>query len=218
MLVFEKVTKEYRRRQPGLGRHVSFKAVDSLDMAVYAGELLIINGPSGAGKSTVAQLMVGLKAPTSGRIFFDGEDISGPRSTRSLAGRRQIVFQNPYRSLSPRLTVSQIVLEPAGIIGLAADADALLDAVSLPGESGTRRAHQLSAGERQRVAIARALSTAPDLIVLDEPTSALDPLTAAAINSLILSLKNGRAVVLISHDNRMVRFADRAVSIKTGRR
>lgn len=217
-MVFEKVIKEYRRRQPGLRRPVSFKAVDSLDLTVYSGELLTITGPSGTGKSTVAQLMVGLKTPTSGSIFFDGEDITGRRSPRRLAGRRQIVFQNPYRSLSPRLIVSQIVLEPARIIGLTVNADALLDAVSLPGEVGTRRPHQLSTGERQRVAIARALSTGPDFIVLDEPTAALDALTAADINSLILSLKTGRAVVLISHDPRMVKAADRAIRMEAAGR
>lgn len=217
LLVFDQVTKEYQRRQPGLRRAVPFKAVDCLDMVVYPGELLSITGRSGAGKSTVAQLMVGLTAPTCGSITFAGRTLNDGKPSRDLAGRRQIVFQNPYRSLSPRLTVGAIVIEPALIIGLSADASVLLEKVGLSPDLLFRYPSQLSAGQRQRVALARALSTDPDLLVLDEPTSSLDPIAAAGINQVIMELRAKGAVVLISHDPAARLTADRSIVIDGGR-
>lgn len=186
-------------------------------MDVYPGELLSITGRSGAGKSTVAQLMVGLTAPTSGSITFAGQTLNHRRPVGKLAGRRQIVFQNPYRSLSPRLTVGEIVIEPALIIGLSAAAPVLLERVGLSPEIISRYPSQLSAGQRQRVALARALSTDPDLLVLDEPSSSLDPIAAAGINRVIMGLIPKMAVVLISHDPAARRTADRAIVIAGGR-
>ena len=217
LLVFDKVTKEYQRPRPGLHRSVSFTAVDRLDLAVYPGELLSITGRSGAGKSTVAQLMVGLTAPTSGSITFAGRTLNNGKPVKELAGRRQIVFQNPYRSLSPRLTVGAIVVEPALIIGLSADAPGLLERVGLSPDLVSRYPSQLSAGQRQRVALARALSTDPDLLVLDEPTSSLDPIAAAGINQVIMGLRTTMAVVLISHDPAARLTADRSIVIDGGR-
>lgn len=217
LLVFDNVTKEYQRRQPGLRRTVPFKAVDCLDMVVYPGELLSITGRSGAGKSTVAQLMVGLTAPTCGSITFAGRILNDGKPARDLAGRRQIVFQNPYRSLSPRLTVGAIVIEPALIIGMSADASVLLERVGLSPDLISRYPSQLSAGQRQRVALARALSTDPDLLVLDEPSSSLDPIAAAGINQVIMQLRTKIAVVLISHDPAARRTADRSIVIDGGR-
>jgi len=217
LLAFEKVTKEYRRRQPGFRRSVVFKAIDSLDLAVYPGELLLITGRSGAGKSTVAQLMVGLALPTSGSVIFSGRRLTDSKSVRDLAGRRQIVFQNPYRSLSPRLTVGEIVVEPARIVGLDAVAVALLERVDLSPKLIRRYPSQLSAGQRQRVALARALSTDPDLLVLDEPSSSLDPIAAATVNRIISGLGPQITVVLISHDPLMRKAADRVLLIESGR-
>lgn len=217
ILRFEKVTKEYRRRQPGFRQPVLFKAVDSIDLQVYSGELLLIAGRSGAGKSTIAQLMVGLAEPTSGSVVFAGKKTADARTMHEFAGRRQIVFQNPYRSLSPRLTIGEIIVEPARIVGRSADGPALLERVGLPVEFIGRYPSQLSTGQRQRAALARALSTDPDLLVLDEPSSSLDPPAAADIIRMILDEKAGRAVVLITHDHIAPRIADRIVHIEGGR-
>ncbi len=217
LLVLDGVTKEYKRRQGGFFRQAALKALDSVSISVYPRELLLVSGRSGAGKSTLAQLMVGLTLPTAGSIAFAGRKLNGRGWPRELAGRRQIVFQNPYRSLSPRLAVGEIVVEPARIAGLPASAPALLDLVGLEPGLASRYPAQLSAGQRQRVALARALATDPDLLVLDEPTSALDAIAAAAVGEIILGLKASRAIVLISHDPKMRDRADRAVTVDAGR-
>ena len=216
VLRFEGITKEYSRRA-GWFKRERFRAVEGVDLAIDPGQLVVIAGRSGAGKSTIARLMVGLTRPTAGRIIFDGVDLSDRRRWRELAGRRQIVFQNPYRSLSPRLTAAETVVEPARIIGRAASAPVLLKAVGLSAGLADAYPARLSAGQRQRLAIARALSTGPDLLVLDEPTSALDPIAAAGINEAVATLRSKMAVVLISHDPRARRAADRVIVVEDGR-
>jgi ABC-type glutathione transport system ATPase component len=210
------VTKEYRRPAANPFKPQTVVALNRVDLRVGGGEAIGVVGASGAGKSTLARLLVGLIEPTSGEIFFAGREAAGRRMIRELAGRRQIVFQNPYRSLSPRLTVEQIIDEPAALVGLDADISGLLELVSLSRRLLSRYPHQLSAGERQRVAIARALSTRPELLVLDEPTSALDPIAGAAIIRMIDELKSRQAVVIISHDPALLRAADRTLTLDNG--
>jgi ABC-type glutathione transport system ATPase component len=202
----------------GVSKVYSGKAVlDKIMFELWPGEFIGVVGPSGAGKSTLARVLVGLSQPTSGDIFFQGRKLAGRADIKQLAGRRQIVFQNPFRSLSPRLTVAQIVAEPAEIIGMTVDAEALLDRVGLPPEMLDRRPRWLSAGECQRVALARALSTDPDLLVLDEPLSALDPLASIDIIRLIKDHPADRAVIIISHNPLVLREADRLVTISKGK-
>ncbi len=192
-------------------------AIDQVSLEILAGEAMAIIGPSGAGKSTLARLMVGLTRPTTGRVLFDGADLSVRSVEVKMYGRRQIVFQNPYRSLSPGLTVSEIIAEPARIVGRSVDLDRLSGDVGISAELLGRKPGQLSAGERQRVAIARALSTDPDLLVLDEPTTALDAISARGIGDLIAGQKGRRAIVLISHDPMLLSSTDRLVVVKFGR-
>jgi peptide/nickel transport system ATP-binding protein len=216
LTMLRQVTKEYRRPTSRPLRPERVLALLEVDLTVHRGESIGVIGPSGAGKSTLARLLVGLTEPTSGQIIFAGREITGRRMIRELAGRRQIVFQNPYRSLSPRLTVDQIIDEPAALVGMKSNIPGLLELVSLPRRLLDRYPHQLSAGERQRVAIARALSTRPDLLVMDEPTSALDPIAGAAITRLVDQLKGRQAIVVITHDLALLRAADRTLTLESG--
>ncbi len=187
--------------------------VDAVDLHIATGESVALLGSSGAGKSTVARLLVGLSRPTTGRVLWRNR----PLAAQEDIGRRQIVFQHPRRSLNPRLSVAQIVSEPAVIAGLEADPAALLARVGLPARFLDRRPGSLSVGEAQRVALARALSTDPELLVLDEPTSALDPIAAAGIKELIEASAPNRAMLIISHDRRLTDSADRSLSMRAGR-
>ncbi len=206
LTALEAVTKTY-------GQEV---VLDGVTLALSVGEFVTLSGPSGAGKSTLARLLVGLSRPTSGQVLWEGRPLDGSADIRRLAGKRQIVFQNPLRSLSPRLTVEQIVVEPALIAGGGANAGELLERVGLSRRFLKRRARQLSAGECQRVALARALSTGPQLLVLDEPTSSLDPIAAAGIIRLIEEAAQERAVFAISHNNALAERATRSLFLSAG--
>lgn len=184
-------------------------ALRDVSLSLFPGEVLVVSGPSGAGKSTLARILVGLTLPTSGELLFRGENAGFSR----FAGARQIVFQHPARSLSPRLTVRQIISEPAEIIGAYADASALAERVGLPPELLDRRPGRLSAGECQRAALARALSTDPQLLVLDEPDSSLDPIAAAAILRLVGEGLPNRCVVVFSHKPSILKKASRSLKL-----
>ena len=207
LTALEAVTKNYGNEP----------VLDGITLELSVGEFVTLSGPSGTGKSTLARLLVGLSRPTSGRVLWQGRPLDGHADIRRLAGKRQIVFQNPLRSLSPRLTVEQIVVEPALIAGGSANAGVLIERVGLPRRFLDRRARQLSVGECQRVALARALSTEPDLLVLDEPTSSLDPIAGAAIAELIEEAAGERAVFLISHSERLLSSAGRRLFLQNGR-
>lgn len=192
------------------------RAVDGVSLSVESGSILGIVGESGCGKSTLARALIGLRDLTSGDVLFDGVDISKvkPRVLRAMRKRMQIVFQDPFASLNPRMTVHQAIAEPITEHGLrqsrdAVDArvDELLEMVGLRPSQAHRYPHEFSGGQRQRVAIARALAVEPDFIVCDEPISALDVSVQAQILNLLLKLRDelNLTYVFVAHDLAVVR-------------
>jgi oligopeptide/dipeptide ABC transporter ATP-binding protein len=211
------VRREFTVRS-GSWRHQRLTAVDNVSLAVRKGETFGIVGESGCGKSTLARMLVALLAPTSGTIEFDGKQLPQGREVnrpnRELRGRLQIVFQDPYSSLNPWMTIAQTLDRPLRLHGLQ-DPDArrarvkeLLAAVGLPLSAASKLPHQFSGGQRQRIAIARSLATNPDLIVADEVTSALDVSVQATILNLLRDLQAEMSLtyVLISHDMRVIHY------------
>ncbi len=185
------------------------RAVDDVSYSVLRGETLGLVGESGCGKSTTARLVLKLMNPTSGQIFFEGKDIThlDAEKTRLLRKDLQIVFQDPYASLNPRMTVGQIVAEPMIVQGVSkSDATArvsdLLVRCGLAREHAARYPHEFSGGQRQRVGVARALANDPKVIFLDEPVSALDVSIQAQIVNLLDDLQDemGLTYVFIAHD------------------
>ncbi|HSW31028.1 MAG TPA: oligopeptide/dipeptide ABC transporter ATP-binding protein [Longimicrobiales bacterium] len=204
------------------------RAVDGVSFDVLQGETLGLVGESGSGKSTLARTVLRLEEPTSGSVRFDGEELAGLAGEALRLRRRhmQMIFQDPFASLNPRMRVGSIVREPLDIhrVGEPRERDgrvaALLERVGLERRSARHFPHQLSGGQRQRVGIARALATGPRLIVADEPISALDVSIQAQIVNLLQDLKDelGLTYLLIAHDLSMVRHAcDRVAVMYLGR-
>jgi oligopeptide/dipeptide ABC transporter ATP-binding protein len=199
-----------------LGRDAgSVKAVDGVSLRVWPGESVGLVGESGSGKSTFAKCLLRILEPTGGEILFDGEEITdlSPAGMRSLRTQMQMIFQNPYSSLDPRMRVKTIVAEPLLIHrrgrGRAIDdrVRELLNVVGLGWELAYRLPHELSGGQRQRIAMARALALNPRFIVLDEPTSALDVSVQAQVLNLVIDLQEefGFSYLFISHDLAVIR-------------
>ncbi|WP_439552581.1 ABC transporter ATP-binding protein [Falsiroseomonas sp.] len=198
-------------------------AVNGVSFSIAAGETLGLVGESGSGKSTIGLLVTRLLAPTGGTIMFEGEDITrlSPTALRPLRARLQIVFQDPWGSLNPRMTIGRLLEEPLALhttldgAARIAEARRLADRVRLPVASLQRYPHELSGGQLQRVSIARAIANRPKLVVLDEPTSSLDLSVRAGILQLLdeLQRETGIAMLFISHDLETVRLVSHRVIV-----
>ncbi len=209
MIEVKNVTKIYR-----LGKKQLLRAVDHVSFTIQRGETVGLVGESGSGKSTLGRILLGLIAPTEGEVFFEQEKL-----TRLIPRKIQMIFQDPYSSLNPRMTVGSIIAEPTQIHGLPNRVDELLDLVNLPRESKTRYPHEFSGGQRQRIGIARALALNPEFLICDEPISALDVSIQAQIVNLLQKLKKelGLTILFIAHDLAMVHYlSDRVLTMQKG--
>ena len=219
------LTKHFPVRSHGFPhRHAAaLRAVDHVSLNILGGETLGLVGESGCGKSTLGRLLIRLIEPTAGTITFDGTDITALDRTALREVRRamQIVFQDPYGSLNPRMSVEHIIMEPLLIHGARADADArrtvtdMLDLVGLPARASERFPHEFSGGQRQRIGIARALILRPKFVVCDEPVSALDVSVQAQIVNLLADLQAelGLTYLFIAHDLGVVKHISTRVAV-----
>jgi len=216
--------KVYRIKSAGKTEDVV--AIDDVNLEVFRGETFGIIGESGSGKTTLGKAIIRLVEPSGGEIYFDGTNLSGlnPGEMRKLRNRFQIVFQDPYKSLNPRISVGNSVAE--GITGSLSRKDRtgkakkLLETVGIDSRKYDSFPHQFSGGERQRIAIARALSTDPEFIVCDEPTSNLDLSIQAKILNLFMELKDrlNLTYLFISHNLQIVKFISDRVAVMHGGR
>jgi peptide/nickel transport system ATP-binding protein/oligopeptide transport system ATP-binding protein len=228
LLEVENLVKHFVAERSLLGRPTAFiKAVDGVSFSVDAGKTLALVGESGCGKSTVSRLVLRLIEPDAGRIRFEGRDLLAFEASELRAFRRdaQIIFQDPYASLNPRMTVGQILTEPLALHDLVPPAgrrdrvEELLRLVGLEPRFARRYPHEFSGGQRQRIAIARALAVEPKLIICDEPVSALDVSIRSQILNLLRDLQDrlGLAYIFVSHDLAVVKhIADRVAVMNLG--
>ena len=224
LLEVENLHKHFVARRSVLGRPLAaVKAVDGVDLALAAGRTLALVGESGCGKSTLGRLVLRLIEPDRGRIRFEGRDISalGERGLRAFRHNAQLVFQDPYASLNPRMTVGQTVGEPLALHDIVPASGRprriaeLLSQVGLDPRLQSRYPHEFSGGQRQRVSIARALAVEPKLIVCDEPVSALDVSIRAQILNLLrdLQLELGLSYLFIAHDLAAVAHMSHTIAV-----
>ena len=219
------VSKPWLNRLLEGGQLEFLKAVDDISFNIAKGETFALVGESGSGKTTVARMVVGLLPPTSGEVVIDGVSMTDPRQAqvrRQLRRRIQMIFQDPYASLNPRLRIDAIVAEPIrafdliqGESDIRARVGELLGLVGLHADDGWKYPHEFSGGQRQRIAIARALASEAEFIVCDEPTSALDVSVQAQILNLMRDLQDkfGLTYLFISHNLAVVRHMARRIGV-----
>jgi ABC-type oligopeptide transport system ATPase subunit len=228
LVAVQKLVKEYATKKGVFGRGTPFRAVDEVSFAIAPGETFGLVGESGCGKTTTGRCLLRLIEPTSGEVQIKGTDVLalGARELRRARRDFQIVFQDPYSSLNPRMRVGDTVREPLVIhkLGTRADQDArvrqLFELVGLQPTDMTKYPHEFSGGQRQRIGLARALALEPSFIVADEPVSALDVSVQAQVVNLLLELQQrlGLTYLFIAHDLRLVRqICDRVAVMYRGR-
>ncbi len=221
-LVQVKGLKQYFPVSTGFLKTTMLKAVDGVSFDIRKGETLGLVGESGCGKTTVGRSLLQLYKPTAGEVWFDGKLIGSKESMKDFRRKAQMVFQDPYSSLNPRMTVADIVAEPIDVHNLCSSKAEreekireLMSLVGLNTEHATRYAHEFSGGQRQRIGIARALASAPEFIVCDEPVSALDvSIQAQVINMLEdLQAKLGLTYLFIAHDISVVKHISNRIAV-----
>ena len=209
-----------------INRHATLKAVDDMTFDIYKGETVSLVGESGCGKSTTGRCMIKLYQPTKGQVLYDGKDIfkQSHAEKREFCNKVQMIFQNPYSSLNPRMTVKEIVgegLKQQGISQKEIDerVEKLLKMVGLNKDHMSRFPHEFSGGQRQRIGIARALSMEPEFIICDEPISALDVSIQAQVINMLKELQEslGLTYLFIAHDLSVVKYiSDRVIVMYLG--
>ncbi len=214
--------KQYFDINTGFFRSKPLKAVDGVSFSIRKGETLGLVGESGCGKTTVGRSVLHLYKPTGGRVIYDGTEISGKTSLREFRRKATMVFQDPYSSLNPRMTVSDIVAEPLDVHHLYRTKQErndrvleLLGYVGLNSEHASRYAHEFSGGQRQRIGIARALAVNPEFIVCDEPVSALDVSIQAQVINMFEDLQEKLKLtyLFIAHDLLVVRHISNRIAV-----
>jgi len=214
--------KQYFPVSTGFLKTSMLKAVDDVSFDIRKGETLGLVGESGCGKTTVGRTMLQLYKPTAGEVWFDGEKIDSREKLQAFRKRAQMVFQDPYSSLNPRMTVADIVAEPIDVHRLCANKKEreerireLMSLVGLNTEHATRYAHEFSGGQRQRIGIARALASRPEFIVCDEPVSALDVSIQAQVINMLEDLQErlGLTYLFIAHDISVVKHISNRIAV-----
>ncbi|MBR1585781.1 MAG: ATP-binding cassette domain-containing protein [Clostridia bacterium] len=214
--------KEYFDVNLGFLRTKPLKAVDDVSFSIRKGETLGLVGESGCGKTTVGRTILHLYKPTAGQVIYDGKEINSKESLREFRKKATMVFQDPYSSLNPRMTVSDIVAEPLDVHGLYKSKQErndrvleLMGYVGLNSEHASRYAHEFSGGQRQRIGIARALAVNPEFIVCDEPVSALDVSIQAQVINMFDDLQDrlGLTYLFIAHDLLVVRHISDRIAV-----
>ncbi|MBO7668553.1 MAG: ATP-binding cassette domain-containing protein [Firmicutes bacterium] len=221
-LVEARNLKQYFNINVGMFRSKPLKAVDDVSFAIRRGETLGLVGESGCGKTTVGRTLLHLYKPTGGEVFFEGRPVQSKEDINRLHKRATMVFQDPYSSLNPRMTVSDIIGEPLDIHHMySSKAERhdrildLMDKVGLNSEHASRYAHEFSGGQRQRIGIARALALDPEFIVCDEPVSALDVSIQAQVINMFDELQDdlGLTYLFIAHDILVVRHISDRIAV-----